>query len=345
MDYKPENLDLDFENIDKCPNCGSKLIKKNGSKGEFLGCSKFPKCNFSMNYKRKTIKKTTNNEDTCPDCGSPLIKKNGRFGEFLGCSNFPDCRFTKNINPNVTKTDKKFKDNHSDAKSSHFQDGKYKSKVKLAKDFVLNNLKISARELIILKKWDEDVDLCMNILDDEVTPKNKEYIESVLGYAHHRRDKRSSLEYACDLMVGWIIEDSVVEILNDIGYNTSLNGADKHRKLLLDPTTDSDLKVYLNSKEILIEQVNDFTGYWKKTMHVPLRDNKYKHLIAENSLLFGIDFKNKLFFMLNVAKTKANYIPYHIPFSKPAYAILITTTDFYELNEVEFVLSKILSEY
>ena len=82
--------------------------------------------------------------------------------------------------------------------------------------------------------------------------------------------------------------------MNDLGYVTSLNGADKGRKLLLDPTSDSDLKVSINGKEILIEQVNDFTGYWKRTKHVPLRDKKFIHLRNENSLLFGIDFKNKL---------------------------------------------------
>ena len=35
-----------------CPNCGSKLVKKNGKNGEFIGCSAFPKCKFSMNYKQ-----------------------------------------------------------------------------------------------------------------------------------------------------------------------------------------------------------------------------------------------------------------------------------------------------
>ena len=226
-----------------------------------------------------------------------------------------------------------------------FQDEKYKSKVKLAKEFVLSNLNITVKELLILKKWDEDIELCMNILDDSVTSENKKYIESVLGYAHHRRDKRSSLEYACDLIVGWVIEDCTVEILNKLGYDTSLNSADKHRKILLSPTADSDLKVYINRKDVLIEQVNDFTGYWKKTLHVPLRDNKYINLKNENSLLFGIDYVNELFFILNVPETEANYIPFHRPFSKPAYAILITDDDFYNLNKLEFVLSKILLEY
>ena len=35
-----------------------------------------------------------------------------------------------------------------------------------------------------------------------------------------------------------------------------------------------DLKVYINGKDVLIEQVNDFTGYWKKTLHVPFAISK-----------------------------------------------------------------------
>ena len=32
---------------DVCPWCGSKLIKRNGRKGEFFGCSSYPKCRYS----------------------------------------------------------------------------------------------------------------------------------------------------------------------------------------------------------------------------------------------------------------------------------------------------------
>lgn len=343
MDYKPENLNLDFKNIDKCPNCGSKLVKRNGSKGYFLSCSNYPKCKFSMNYKPKDVKKADHNDNTCPRCGSKLVKKNGRRGPFIGCSDFPNCRYSRDL----TDKEKKKGPNVYTWKSEpfSFQDEKYQSKVKLAKEFVLSNLNMDTKMLLEIKNWDEDIGLCMDILDDAVTTEDEKYIESVLGYARHRRDKRTSLEYACDLIVGWVIEDCTVEILNKLGYNTSLNSADKHRKILLKPTADSDLKVYINEKDVLIEQVNDFTGYWKKTLHVPLRDNKYINLKNENSLLFGIDYVNELFFILNVPETEANYIPYHRPFSKPAYAILITDDDFYNLDKLEFVLSKILSKY
>lgn len=326
-----------------CPNCGSKLVKKDGRKGPFLGCSNFPKCRFSMDYKPENIIFDWSNVDKCPNCGGKLVKRQGKFGDFLGCSNFPKCRFSMDYNELNMKDDSRSYEWKSETFS--FQDEKYQSKVKLAKEFVSSNLNIDTKKLLKLKKWGEDISLCMNILDNHVTVENEKYIESVLGYAHHRRDKRTSLEYACDLIVGWTIEDCIVEILNEMGYVTSLNGADKARKLLLDPTSDSDLKVLINGKEILIEQVNDFTGYWKRTEHVPLRDNKFIHLKNENSLLFGIDFKNNLFFILDVSKAESNYIPYHKPFSKPAYALKITKSDFYNLNQVGNIFSVVLSKF
>lgn len=339
MDFKVENIGIDFKNIKNCPNCGSPLIKKNGRFGAFLSCANYPKCRFSMNFNPKKIEKDSNINDKCPRCGSELVKRNGKRGPFFGCSNFPKCRYTRDYIPKTIDFDTSKEEHFS------FQDDKYLSKVQLARDFIFKNMNMDLKKFLTLKNWDEDISLCMDIFDDNVTSDDEEYIKSVLGYATHRRDKRSSLEYACDLMVGWIIEDCVVDILNEIGYKTSLNGADKNRKLLLDPTTDSDLKISIDGEEVLIESINDFTGYWKKTKHVPLRDNKYLHLKQENSLLFGIDYVNNLFFILDVPKREANYIPYHRPFSKPAYAILISDEDFYDLNKVEFVFSKILSEY
>ena len=139
------------------------------------------------------------NPEDCPVCGEPLVKRNGRFGEFLGCSNYPICNFTKNIKSKNKTSKNIIKKIKTDKNKFSFQNEKYESKVKLAKAFVSSNLNMSVKDLLILKKWDENVELCTNIIDNSVTSEDKKYIESVLGYAHHRRDKRNSLEYACDL--------------------------------------------------------------------------------------------------------------------------------------------------
>ena len=36
---------------DRCPKCGSALVKKEGKFGAFMSCSAFPNCRFSMDVK------------------------------------------------------------------------------------------------------------------------------------------------------------------------------------------------------------------------------------------------------------------------------------------------------
>lgn len=33
-----------------CPKCGADLVVKNGRRGKFIGCSNWPKCDYSRNY-------------------------------------------------------------------------------------------------------------------------------------------------------------------------------------------------------------------------------------------------------------------------------------------------------
>lgn len=227
----------------------------------------------------------------------------------------------------------------------HFQKAAYKTKVNFAKEFISSNLDMSIEELITKKEWDEDISLCMHIFNDEITNEDEEYVKSLLETAYHRRDNRSSLEYACDLMIGWVLEDCIVELLNMEGYETILNSADRDRKILTKPKADSDLKIMVDGEEILIELVNDFKGYWKRNNKVDLRDNKYANLKDENSLLLGIDYKYSEFFILDVSKAEARYIPFHYPFRKPAYSLKLDKNDFYSLDDASNALSNVLENY
>jgi DNA topoisomerase-1 len=49
------------EVVGKCPECGSDLIKRSGRYGEFIGCTGFPKCRFTMSLDQdiKTAAKST----------------------------------------------------------------------------------------------------------------------------------------------------------------------------------------------------------------------------------------------------------------------------------------------
>ncbi len=103
-----------------CPRCGRNLVRRNGRRGAFWGCSGFPKCRFtcddaasdaaantSGNTARNTATASTNaatsanaasgaGQYACPLCGSPLRQRKGIRGLFWGCSTYPSCRFTAN---------------------------------------------------------------------------------------------------------------------------------------------------------------------------------------------------------------------------------------------------------
>ena len=86
-----------------CPECGSKIVERNGKFGKFYSCSSYPACNWTGNVdkdgnvvsKSKVVKETT--EIDCPACSSKMIKREGKFGPWLGCSNYPKCKHTMKL--------------------------------------------------------------------------------------------------------------------------------------------------------------------------------------------------------------------------------------------------------
>lgn len=77
---------------DVCPQCGRKLVIKEGRYGRFKACSGYPECK----YKESLVKKeATPLEEICPQCGAQLVLRQGRYGTFIACSNYPQCTYTK----------------------------------------------------------------------------------------------------------------------------------------------------------------------------------------------------------------------------------------------------------
>ena len=81
------NLEVKIDKLPKCPTCGSRLRKRQGKEGFFLGCSKFPECRYTFGFEREEINLT------CPECGKPLDIREGKYGKFAGCTGFPDCNY------------------------------------------------------------------------------------------------------------------------------------------------------------------------------------------------------------------------------------------------------------
>lgn len=80
-----------------CPQCGKPLVLRQGSYGEFVSCSGYPKCKYVKQNIVPGLK--------CPKCGTGDIaeRKAKRGNMFWGCTNYPKCDFTSNFKPVAEK--------------------------------------------------------------------------------------------------------------------------------------------------------------------------------------------------------------------------------------------------
>lgn len=118
-------------------------------------------------------------------------------------------------------------------------------------------------------------------------------------------DERSPMEYARDVVSSWIFEDYFVKKVNSLkipNLKIELSGGDKERKFLNSKKVSSsaDTKIYYNGQSCKVEIVNDYTGYWKKTKMLHLRNHKFESLKKEHALLLGVDIVNKKYVLLDV---------------------------------------------
>ena len=85
-----------IETGEKCPQCTSPLVIREGKFGKFVACSTFPKCKYTKNFIEKTGQK-------CPQCqtGDVVVKHTKRGKLFYGCSTYPKCNFASWQKPKV----------------------------------------------------------------------------------------------------------------------------------------------------------------------------------------------------------------------------------------------------
>jgi hypothetical protein len=171
-------------------------------------------------------------------------------------------------------------------------------------------------------------------------------IYSNLISCEHNRDKREPIEYGRDLVASWLFEDYIIWNLSKQNLDITKNGTDKKREILQSSNVShsSDCLVCNNDNKRSVEIMCDYSGWWKKTHNVDLRDRKYMELSKENSILLGISFIDKSYFIMSDLKeVNTIYIPEHKPYgNKPAYRIIISDDDIKKLNfkEMAFELSK-----
>lgn len=92
-----------------CPNCGGKLIVRNGKFGEFTGCSNYPKCTYIKERKESSkIKKAVDTTDyyNITSIGSDEVGTGDFFGPIVVCATYikkEDIKFLESLKIRDTK--------------------------------------------------------------------------------------------------------------------------------------------------------------------------------------------------------------------------------------------------
>ena len=84
----------------KCEKCGEgELLERISRHGFFLGCSRYPDCDFIRDLAEPGTVDTEGEIKTeyCENCGKEMAIKRGRFGTFLACTGYPNCKTTRRL--------------------------------------------------------------------------------------------------------------------------------------------------------------------------------------------------------------------------------------------------------
>ena len=83
----------------KCEKCGQgELLERISRHGFFLGCSRYPDCDFIQDLSPELPEETGEPKiEYCDNCGKEMAIKRGRFGTFLACKGYPDCKTTRRL--------------------------------------------------------------------------------------------------------------------------------------------------------------------------------------------------------------------------------------------------------
>ncbi len=77
---------------EKCPECSSDLVERDGKFGKFITCSNYPKCKWTPPKAEKPAPVKT--DEVCIKCGSGMVIREAKAtnNKFLACSAFPKCK-------------------------------------------------------------------------------------------------------------------------------------------------------------------------------------------------------------------------------------------------------------
>jgi len=216
---------------------------------------------------------------------------------------------------------------------------KHLNKINVTKRFINDNLDMDLVQFIDNYYKNNSLhDIFIKIINNNFDQETIDFLKERLGNMNRFRDQRTAEEYACDLLLGWIVEDAITYLLDKLGYKSEVVSEDRKREFLKRPSAKIDICIDLSKgKEALIELVADNTGFWRKNKKIHLRERKYERLKSQNGVLLGLDFLNKEFFIEKIENVKVSKrIERHFLYGgKPATELSLKNLNFSPFDKMK----------
>jgi hypothetical protein len=152
-----------------------------------------------------------------------------------------------------------------------------------------------------------------------------EYCEQQLRSLRHNRDRRTCEEYGMDLIIGWLGEDLLCEILINAGIPVELNAHDSDRNFVSDGgsiNAESDLRITApNTPNIVVKY--DWTGWWARVGIADLKPGDYQRVESRDAIFVGVSDAGFLVLISNPEQHNPRFVRYHRFFKKPMWALEI----------------------
>ncbi len=213
----------------------------------------------------------------------------------------------------------------------------FQQSVAAVREFIAQNFACETLESFIrAEQWDEDPLLCLNILNDKLTPDQDALLQERL---HSYKDKLNIYNYATEVILAWVLEDAVIRILSEHGFQCAIL-KDRERQIVPNPLVTYDLEVEVwRSRKMLLKILTDFDASWVQDRQVNLRTGIYTALKKEDGILLGFDMRASEngdlgnFFLLPVVYTTQASIKHYKPFGyKPVASISLEGVKFHSLG-------------
>lgn len=206
--------------------------------------------------------------------------------------------------------------------------------------FVESERGLSVEEFVSKRGWEQDPEFVKRVMTNELTNDDKEWLQSKLKECDHCSDSRSKVEYGCELIRSWLIEDLLAEKIAMNGFPTTLCGKDSERVFLANPNSDADLSIKTSNGTFHVEIITDYGGFWQSKNLVDFRDTKLQTLQDyDNVLILGYDIENNDIVVFDPREIDSKYMTSHPAWNKPAYRVSANNEWFTSLSNISSAIN------